>query len=134
VIAGLALATATISEPVVSSASAEATTGSLIGDRTSWSPRLTEAAAIDGVCLLAPSRQARMDPNPGRSRSVRRIRYRIETVFGQRVERYHAKRVRARDLWHLGSRLMRTVLRHTVALFLNHAIGNPPRQLARLLT
>ena len=90
--------------------------------------------AADGVCLLAPYRQASNDPDPERSRYLSRIRYRIETVFGQLVERYDAKRVRARDLWHLGSRLARKVLSHTVAVLLNHQAGNPPRQLARLLT
>ena len=45
------------------------------------------------------------------------MRYRIETVFGQLVERFHAKRVWARDLWHLTSRWMRKLLSHTLAVF-----------------
>ncbi len=134
VIAGLALAPADVSAPEVAFALAEGTTGYLVGDRNYWAPRLAEDLAADGVCLLAPYRSAKRDPDPERSRSLSRIRYRIETVFGQLVDRYHAKRVRARDLWHLCGRLVRKVLRHTVALLLNHAAGNPPRQLARLLT
>ncbi|MGH2562071.1 MAG: IS982 family transposase, partial [Thermomicrobiales bacterium] len=62
-----------------------------------------------------------------------RLRYRIDTTFGQLVERYHAKRVWARDQWHLCSRLLRKVLSHPIATLLNTAIGNPPLQLARLL-
>jgi hypothetical protein len=39
----------------------------------------------------------------------------------------------ARDLWHLTSRLLRTVLSHTLAFLLNYRVGNPPLQLAKLL-
>lgn len=133
VIAGLVLAPADISEPEVALALAEGTSGYLVGDRNYWSPLLAEAVAADGVCLLAPYRKATQDPDPARSRYLSRLRYRIETVFGQLVDRYQAKRVRARDLWHLCGRLMRKVLSHTVVLLLNHQLGNPPRQLARLL-
>ena len=104
-----------------------------MGDRNYWSPLLAAAVAADGVCLLAPYRKATKDPDPARSRYLSRLRYRIETVFGQLVDRYQAKRVRARDLWHLCGRLMRKVLSHTVVLLLNHQLGNPPPQLARLL-
>ena len=37
-----------------------------------------------------------------------------------------AKRVWARDMWHLGNRLLRKVLSHTIAFMLNQAQGNPP--------
>jgi hypothetical protein len=40
------------------------------------------------------------------SASEQRCR-RVETVLGQLVERYHAKRVWARDAWHLWSRWQR---------------------------
>lgn len=134
VIAGVALAPAHVSEPEVAAALAEHTTGYLIGDRNYWAPLLTDTLAADGVCLLAPFRKASQDPDPARSRYLSRIRYRIETVFGQLVERYQVKRVRARDLWHLQSRLLRKVLSHTAALLLNHTLGNPPRQFAHLLS
>jgi hypothetical protein len=62
-----------------------------------------------------------------------RLRYRIDTVFSQLVECYSVKRVWARDLWHLRSRLLRKVLSHTLAFLLNHRIGNQPLQLAKLL-
>jgi hypothetical protein len=50
-------------------------------------------------------------------RRLTHIRYGIETVFGQLVERFHIKRVWARDLWHLTSRWMRKFLSHTLAVF-----------------
>ena len=133
VVAGVALAPANVSEPEVAAALAEHTTGYLIGDRNYWAPLLSEALAADGVCLLAPFRKASQDPDPARSHYLSRLRYRIETVFGQLVERSQIKRVRTRDLWHLQRSLMRKVLSHTVALLLNHTLGNPPRQLAHLL-
>lgn len=109
------------------------THGFVVGDRNYWAPELTEELRRNGLALLAPYRSAQRDPAPKRSAALSRIRYRIDTVFGQLVERCAAKRVWARDAWHLWSRLLRKVLMHTVAVLLNLARGNPPLQLARLL-
>jgi len=103
--------------------------GTVVGDRNYWSPHLAQELEGRGVSLLAPFRQASRDPQPKRSRLLSRWRYRIDTVFGPRVERYHAKRVWARD-----SRLLRKVLSHTVVVLLNIAKGNPPLQLERLVS
>jgi hypothetical protein len=79
-----------------------------------------------GVWLLAP-------PSRSASRSVLQLpswvtrrRRRIETVIGQLVERYHAKRVWARDAWHLWSRWQRKLLSHTLAVYLcqQHGLGS----------
>jgi len=86
-----------------------------------------------GIELLAPYSSNKLDPNPERSAFLSRLRYRIDTVFSQLTERYCVKRVWARDLWHLASRLLRKVLSHTVTLLLNHRMGNPPLQLSKLL-
>lgn len=59
--------------------------------------------------------------------------YRIETVFSQLSERFSMKRVWARDMWHLASRLLRKVLAHTTAIILNRAQGHEPLRLAQLL-
>lgn len=45
----------------------------------------------------------------------------------------HAKRVWARDLCHVGSRLPRKALMHTVAVPLNGELGIPPLQLAQMV-
>lgn len=134
VIAGLVLAPANISEPEVAHTLAAETTGYLIGDRGYWSPLLREGVAAHGVCLLAPYRWTSRDPEPERSRFLSPIRYRIETVFGQLVGRFHARQIWARDAWHLASRFLRKALSHTLVLMLNARVGNPPLQLARLLT
>ena len=86
-----------------------------------------------GVELLVPYSSKKRDPTPRKSAFLSRLRYRIDTVFSQLTERYSVKRVWARDLWHLASRLLRKVLSHTVAFLLNHQVGNPPLQLSKLL-
>lgn len=109
------------------------TQGVLIGDRNYWSPLLTEELGQDDVALLAPFNSAKRDTRPRWSALLSRLRYRIDTVFGQLVDRYHAKRVWAKDAWHLRSRLLRKVLSHTMAFSLNQEQGNPPLQLRKLL-
>lgn len=111
----------------------EGTSGLIVGDRNYHSPKTTEELAGMGIELLAPYSSKKRDPNPQRSAFLSRLRYRIDTVFSQLTERYSVKRVWARDLWHLASRLLRKVLSHTVAFLLNHQMGNPPLQLSKLL-
>jgi Transposase DDE domain len=112
---------------------AEGTSGVLVGDRNYHSPKTKEELARMGVELLAPYSSKKRDPAPKKSAPLSRLRYRIDTVFSQLVGRYSVKRVWARDLWHLTSRLLRKVLSHTVAFLLNHRVGNQPLQLAKLL-
>lgn len=95
----------------------------VVADTNYASPTLKESLAGYGVALLAPKRPNRKrdrHPWPGWLTAIRR---RIETVISQLVERYHAKRVRARDLWHLSSRWWRKILSHTVAVHLCQEAG-----------
>jgi hypothetical protein len=112
----------------------EGTSGLIVGDRNYHSPNTKEELERMGIELLAPYSSKKRDPTPQRSALLSRFRYRIDTVFSQLSGRYSIKRVWARDLWHLTSRLLRKVLSHTVAFLLNHQIGNPPLQLSKLLT
>jgi len=100
------------------------TTG--IGDRNYWSPPVQAELAAVGVRLLAPYKSKRHDPEPARSRQLSGPRWRIETVGSQLTERYHVKRVWSRDLWHLCHRLIRKVLSHTVAVWVNITAGLQP--------
>ena len=111
----------------------ERTSGLLIGDRNYHSPKTSQELARRGIELLAPYSSKKRDPNPKRSAFLSRLRYRIDTVFSQLTERYCLKRLWARDVWHLASRLLRKVLSHTVAFLLNHHSGNQPLQLSKLL-
>jgi len=107
------------------------TTG--IGDRNYWSPHVTADLAAAGVRLLAPYHSKKHDPEPARSRRLGGPRWRVETVNSQLAGRYNAKRIWARDQWHLCHRLIRKILSHTVAVWLNVATGRPPLQLAALV-
>ena len=120
------VAAANVHELAALPALAEQTTGTLVGDRNYWSPTTTAEWQRHGVELLAPYRNAKRDPHPRWSALLSRVRYRIDTVFGQLVDRCAVKRVWARDLWHLSSRLLRKVLMHTLAILLNVDLGNPP--------
>jgi hypothetical protein len=107
--------------------------GWALGDRNYWDPTLTEELARGGITLLAPFKKRATDPTPLRSRFITQKRWRIETVASQLVERYHLKRVWARDAWHLTSRVLRKVLSHTIAVALCLEQGFPPLSFARLL-
>ena len=111
----------------------EGTSGLIVGDRNYHSPETKEELARTGIELLAPYSSKKRDPTPKRSALLSHFRYRIDTVFSQLTERYSVKRVWARDLWHLASRLLRKVLSHTVAFLLNHRMGNQPLQLSKML-
>lgn len=110
------------------------TAGVCLADRAYWQPELSEWLRERGVEMLVPFKKRASDPAPERSRRITRIRYRIETVFSQLCERLSIKRVWARDLWHLSSRLLRKVLAHTLMVVLNREQGHEPLRLAELLT
>jgi len=90
--------------------------GYVLADRNYWKPELSQRLKSYGLYLLAPYKSAKHEKQPY-PRFLTHMRYRIETVFGQLVERFHAKRVWARDLWHLTSRWMRKFLSHTLAVY-----------------
>jgi hypothetical protein len=133
VITRLSVAPANTHELSVLPELAEGTSGLLVGDRNYHSPKTKEGLATMGIELLAPCSSKKRDPTPRKSAFLSRLRYRIDTVFSQLTGRYAIKRVWARDLWHLASRLLRKVLSHTVAFLLNHRMGNQPLQLSKLL-
>jgi hypothetical protein len=112
----------------------EGATGQVIGDRNYWDPKLTAELAPAGIALLAPFKKRATDPAPDRSRLLARMRWRIETVAAQFVERFHLKRIWARDAWHLTSRVLRKALSHTIAVFLCLERGYPPLSFAQLLS
>lgn len=108
----------------------------LFGDRNYCSPELKARLAADNQRLLTPpARQAKHDPEAVRGKKwiFSDLRYRIDTVFGQMTDRFGIKCVRARDLWHLTSRVYRKVLAHTLALIINMDQGNSPLQFDALL-
>jgi hypothetical protein len=111
----------------------EGALGDVIGDRNYWAPKLMADLAPAGITLLAPFKKRAKDPDPAGSTRLTRLRWRIETVAAQFVERFRLKRLWARDAWHLTSRLLRKVLSHTCAVYLCLEQGTPPLQFAHLL-
>jgi Transposase DDE domain len=110
------------------------TTGVALADRNYWSPHLREELAAEGVRLLTPFKTRRGDKTPAGSQLLNHVRRRIETIASQLTERYHFKRIRARDTWHLTGRILRKVLSHSMAVLIavEHGAANP-RQLSRLV-
>ncbi|MDQ3802942.1 MAG: IS982 family transposase [Acidobacteriota bacterium] len=110
----------------------EGVQGCALGDRNYWSPPLAEQLRAAGLRLLTPFRKASREPKPWPRRLVN-TRRRIETVIGQLTERFHAKRVWARDEWHFCSRWLRKVLGHTVFVSLCQRGDLRPLRMAELL-
>jgi len=104
-----------------------------VGDRNYWSPPVRQDLLARGVVLLAPFSSKKHDPDPRRSRRLARVRKRIETVLAQWTERFSGKRTWARDLWHLGHRIIRKVFSHTLGTWLCRKNGLLPLQFSRLL-
>ena len=133
VIVSFAIAPAHVHETAMATELASGRVGTMLADRNYWSPRLKEELAQKSLNLQAQFKKASSERWPRRSAMISRYRYRIETVFGQLVDRYMTKRVWARDMWHLGNRLLRKTLSHTIAFMLNQAQGNPPLQISKLV-
>lgn len=107
--------------------------GTVLGDRNYWSPKKRDLLASAGAALRAPFRNKKHDPRPKTSALMSRLRYRIDTVFGQMCERFAVKQVGARDSWHLVSRLLRVALSHTLMVQINMSQGRAPLQLDQIL-
>jgi hypothetical protein len=107
--------------------------GWALGDRNYWSPDLAERLGDVGLHLLAPYKFKKREKEPW-PRWLTQKRRRIETVISQMAERYGAKKVWARDRWHLTSRWLRKVLSHTMAVHLCQQVGLSLLRFAELLT
>jgi hypothetical protein len=98
--------------------------GWVLGDRNYHSPNLSEALLDPprGLELVAPHKSSNKERHPWPRWLVNKRR-RIETVFSQFVERFNAKKVWARDRWHLTSRFVRKILSHTIAVYFSQQAG-----------
>src|SRR5215213_4965772 len=103
VICAVDLAPANIHDLHLAEELLEGVSGHALGDRNYWSPALTEQLRAKGLHLLMPYKKSKEEGEKERSRWLVQKRRRIETVISQLVERYRAKKVWARDRWHLTS-------------------------------
>jgi hypothetical protein len=99
-----------------------------------WSPTLRESLSGYGICLIAPKKTSKKRERHPWPHWLTGMRRRIETVISQLVERYGAKRVRARDVWHLSSRWFRKILSHTCCVWLCQQAELSPLRFSDLLT
>jgi IS5 family transposase len=100
--------------------------GLLIGDKGYLSVSLQQELRQAGIDLETALRSNMQDSrDPAVVTLLQRVRRLIETVIGQFVERFSMEKVRARDLWHLTSRLNRKLLAHTVCRWLNRHSCDP---------
>lgn len=65
---------------------------------------------------------------------LKRTRKLIETVGSQLTERLAISKIRVHDLWHLGHRIIRKILAHTVAVFINLQLHRQPLDLDGLVS
>ena len=107
--------------------------GWALGDRNYWKPDWQLALQEQGLSLLAPFKSAKHQKFRYPHWLVEK-RYRIETVFGQLVDRFHAKKVWARDAWHLTSRWWRKLLSHLFAVLFCQQLGLSPLRFSELQT
>jgi hypothetical protein len=98
--------------------------GWVMGDKGSIRAFLKAELAITGIDLQTPVRANRTDtrtPSVVRQRTpTRRL---VETVIGPMTERFRLEKIRARDRWHLTSRIARKVLAHPLGIFVNRLLG-----------
>jgi hypothetical protein len=62
------------------------------------------------------------------------LRRKIETVISQLTGRFHIAKVWTHDAWHAVSRISRTLLAHTIGIFLNKQLGRPDIQFEGLIS
>lgn len=133
VLVDCALAPANIHDTEGAEEVLQGVSGFVLADRNYWKPELSQRLQKYGLYLLAPYKSAKRQKQPW-PRFLTHMRYRIETVFGQLVERFHAKRVWARDIWHLTSRWMRKFLSHTLAVYFCFLTGISYLSFAKLIS
>jgi hypothetical protein len=85
--------------------------------------------------VVTPRKKNRADlPVSGTTRQAcARWRKLVETVGAHLTERFGVHRIHVHDLWHFQHRLIRKVLAHTVAVFLNLKLGRQPLDLDGLV-
>lgn len=106
--------------------------GWALADRNYWKPDWQIELKERHLILLAPFKSAKRQTFHYPPWLMEK-RIRIGSVFGQPVDRFHAKKVWARDAWHLTSRWWRKLLRRVIAVLFCQRIGLSPLRFSELL-
>ena len=95
----------------------------IFADKGLISAQLGADLAERGVALVTPLRRNMVDRRPPeRVRLAMRLRRRIETTFGQLVERFGINRTRGRDFWRWSARILRKILAYNFVVRFNNSI------------
>lgn len=109
--------------------------GLLLGDKGYLRKELTAHLAAGGLCLQTPVRTNMPETRPAPFLDwMSKQRRLIETVIGQLSQRFHIQVNRARDRWHLTSRLYRKFAAHTLCTLINWQDGRSLLDLDGLVT
>ncbi len=132
VVCDLDLLPANVHDTIAAEAMLSGVTGQVIADRNYWKPVLMDRLQEQQLRLIAPFSTVKHEKKPW-PKSLAHKRYRIETVFGQFVQRFQARQVWARDAWHLCSRWLRRILAHCFGVFLCQQAGLSPLRFSELV-
>ena len=135
VITGFCLTGAEVSDVAAAPQLLESAQGLVLGDRNYAWPALQEQMEREGAgaTLLIAAKTRKKEADRRGARLIARVRYRIETVFGQLCQRLQIRGVQVKDTWHLASRLLRAALYHTISLHLTLTHNFKSLQFAKLL-
>jgi hypothetical protein len=136
VIVGVTVAAANLTERAAMWDALPALEGWLIGDKGYIDRFLAQQLCQErGLRLETVRLRSNMkETRPERHlRALTSMRTLVETVISQLSQRLHIERVRARDAWHLTSRVTRKILTHTVAIALLRKNGDFSLQFERLI-
>lgn len=116
-VVGFSLAPANVDERDVLNNMRGLLSGLLIGDKGFISQPLQNELASVGIDLQTPLRDNMPDPRPKTAvQRLLKVRRRVETAIGQLVEHFNFAACKARDLWHLTSRLVRKLLAYNLSI------------------
>ena len=133
VVLGLSVTAADVDEREVVPELVVGLEGLLLGDKGYISQPLSDLLSGEHLTLLTPARANMAAYDPAFNRLVSRHRQMVETVIGHLAHWLDIERIRARDLWHLTSRIARKLLAHTLLVWLNCNAGRQPLQFADIV-
>ncbi len=93
-------------------------------------------AATTNAIVITSQRANMLEPSthsPALLKAASRWRRIVETVGSHLTERFAVARIRVHNIWHFQHRLIRKVLAHTMALYLNIRLGRNPLDLDGIL-
>jgi hypothetical protein len=91
--------------------------GLLIGDKGLLSKVKQAELAEVGIDLQTPLRDNMDDPRPKTAvQRLLKVRRRVETALGQLIDFFDFTSCKARDIWHLTSRLVRKLLAYNLSI------------------